>query len=319
MDEANEALRQLAPLLELPDSSRAIYLASVCGAMVERGCEPAILAGTLLPLIEALLRPSVALVRACGSQLPDTQDDDKEDPWDRFAKVLERVAPTMQSEYKAWQSLQGFWPAAIAVFSLSDKACASAQHLRPLAAEIAEYHEAGNWFSAILGVLHREPILVIEPKTMLGITGTISGIVDNFQLNMLLMDQFPASGFFKSRRISRQAADVARGIGPQQSEEAITGAWNLYTWQAIEPGLKLPDPKDMLTTTHWVWNEGNPGDISVLDGHRVVLLGPPSYERGWRAQRTFAHLPATLEIDSQLTKTEVREWLERMLAAKGNS
>jgi hypothetical protein len=92
-------------------------------------------------------------------------------------------------------------------------------------------------------------------------------------------------------------ADISRGIGPQQSEELVTGVWNLYTWQAIKPGLTLPDPNDDGGGAHWVWNEGIPEDIPVFEGKRVVLLWPRSYPRSWRAQRTFNLLPAELAIE----------------------
>jgi hypothetical protein len=91
----------------------------------------------------------------------------------------------------------------------------------------------------MLSVLDAEPILVIEPATRQGITGRMSGVVDNFQLNMLLMDIFPRIN--SAPRISREAADIARGIGPQESDEVITGAWNLHDWRAIQAGYKLPN------------------------------------------------------------------------------
>jgi hypothetical protein len=163
--------------------------------------------------------------------------------------------------------------------------------------------------------LHQEPIVVIEPQTRTGMLGRISGVVDNFQLNVLLMDGFElAEGL--PRRVSQKAVDVASGRGPQQIQEAVKGAWNLYTWRAIRPGFTLPDAKDLASKTTWIWNEGRPEQIPVLDGRRVVLLGPPSYARGWPAQRTFAYLPAALERERTLTADEVEQWLDTMVRAK---
>ena len=43
---------------------------------------------------------------------------------------------------------------------------------------------------------------------MLGILGRISGVVDNFQLNVLPMDGFPKSGLFARRRVPARVAEV---------------------------------------------------------------------------------------------------------------
>jgi hypothetical protein len=164
-------------------------------------------------------------------------------------------------------------------------------------------------------VLHEEPFLVVEPDSGLGIEGRMSGIADNFQLHVLLMDAFPRRGLFALRRVSRQAARVARGSGPQVTDEIISGKWNLYTWEGLGPDARLPDAKQNPSTEAWVWGEGTPADIPVFEGYRVVLLGPPSYLRTWRSQRLFQGLRAELEISKRLTREEVQRWLERMAQA----
>ena len=113
------------------------------------------------------------------------------------------------------------------------------------------------------------------------------------------------------------AAEIARGNGPQQVSEMVTSVWNLYTWQALGPGLTLPDGSDYDTGRHWKWYEGVPLDIVVFEGRRVILLGPPSYPRSWQAQRLFDKLPAALDIERALTKAECGNWLEQMLLHGG--
>ena len=99
----------------------------------------------------------------------------------------------------------------------------------------------------------------------------------------------------------------------------MTSVWNLHTWQAIQPGTKLPDPNDYSASKTWVWNEGSPEDIPVFEGRRVILLGPPSYPRSWRSQRLFDKLPAQMQVERKLAKDEAKDWLQRMIAAKGAS
>jgi hypothetical protein len=79
----------------------------------------------------------------------------------------------------------------------------------------------------------------------------------------------------------------------------------------------LPDTKGQGGTKHWIWNEGVPDDIPVFENRRVILLGPPSYSRGWTAQRLFNGLPARVEVERVLKGSEVDEWIKRLAAAEG--
>ncbi len=283
----------------------------------------------LIDRLTALLTPAVELARAFRADVSpidsaaleqesaeeedEESDEQEDDSVEQFEHWRAGTAEELPDENLAWEVLQQFWMPAIALFSASARARASAQHVRPLAGEIAELHEAGHWLAMILGVLNEEPILVIEPDTELGIVGSISGVVDNFQLQVLLMDGFPKRGLLAGRRVSKKVAEIAHGDGPQQGSATVTGSWNMYTWQALEPDLTLPS--DQSSCDHWIWNEGAPEDIPVFEGYRVVLLGPASYPRMWQAQRMFTALRANLAIDRELSPEETRSWLQKMGAA----
>lgn len=315
--EANAALEALAQHISLDDLSRGAFLALVCGAMVEDGCDPSAMTEPLIGRLQYLLASAAELADACRARMPHREDSAEDDEEDAFDTVRQQVAGDMPLENDAWEALTQFWRPAIAVFSVSAPARAAARDLRGLAAKIAEYHEGGHWLRLMLSVLDDEPILALEPQSGAGLLGRISGVVDNFQLNVLLMDGFPRAGAPSRRRVSKRVAEVARGIGPQQMDDTVTGAWNLYTWQALEADLKLPDPSDQTASDCWIWNEGVPEDIPVFEGRRVILLGPSSYARTWRSQRMFDKLPARLDIESELSRRDVNDWLHRMLAAKG--
>jgi len=105
-------------------------------------------------------------------------------------------------------------------------------------------------------------------------------------LHMLLLDVFPHRGWRRPRRISATAAACARGIGPMAVGEIVVGAWDLR-------------------------NEGRPIDLDVVDGVRLVVLGPPSREWSWNACRRFDGLPASLQVDGQLTRSQVEQWAAR--------
>ncbi len=333
--EAEAQLAALAANFDLPDLNRGAFLALIGGAMVEGGCDPQPMAAPLRLRLKAMLEAAARLAEACRARLPERaedetnstdtdsaeeEEDDEEDVDEAFEEVRQQVAANMSAENDAWEALRTFWRPGIAVYSVSAMARLAAAGLRPLAEQIAEFHAGGHWLEMILSVLDEEPILVIEPRTRLGMLARISGVVDNFQLNTLLMDGFPQAGapllsFLSRRRIPKSVADVARGDGPQQSEEIVTAVWNLYTWQSLLPDLQLPDATNFATSEHWIWNEGSPADIPLFEGRRVILLGPTSYERTWRSQRMFSHLRARIDCERKLTSEEVTSWLQRMREA----
>lgn len=189
----------------------------------------------------------------------------------------------------------------------------------PCLMRMAAQHDWAHWLGVCLQVLDDEPIVVIEPDMGLGVIGTASGLADNFQLHMLLMDAFPARRSRlsrRTRRISAQAAAVARGEGPQQIDEIIVGQWNLHSFLGFRTG-QLPGGFDEPARATWIWSEGTLADVPVLDGHRVILLGPPTYERTWTAARTFADLPARLDVTA-LAPAEIDRWLERCKNVAGH-
>ena len=296
VEEANDAIRRISDHFGIENMEKAAFLATICGALVEKGCDANAMAGPLLDRVESLLKSAVEIGQTCIDQMPEpneeVDDDDYEDPEEIFDKIRQRVAPTMEAQNRAWEALEQFWRPTIAVFSRSAESRTNARHMRDAAIRICEYHQGGHWLQLILGVLDDdESILVIDPGKMQGLMGRFCGVVENFQLNVLLMDGFPNKGLLARRRVSQRVADIAKGIGPQVTEDIVTGVWNLYTWQAIQSGYKLPDPDKYGDIQEvMVWNEGIPSDIPVFEDRRVVLLGPPSYQRTWQSQRMVSQI-----------------------------
>jgi hypothetical protein len=312
-EESKNTLQALGALLDLDDLSRAGFVALVCGAVIENGADPSPVAEPLTSRLKSLLESASALAEFCLAQMAklDVNDEDKNDA---FEKIRERSAGRMPKENAAWEALDVFWRPAVVVYSASPQARAGGQVLLRVAEKTCEYHKGVYWLQTILPVLDNEPIVVLEPATGLGALGKISGVVENFQLQTLLMGQFPGAGL--GSRIRQSVLDVVTGIGPQQNGEEVVGIWNMYVWQAIQPDLTLPNPSNYASNELWIWGEGKPADIPAFEGRRVILLGPASYPRSWSAQRMFASLSASLELEPLLTAGEVRNWLQRMVEAK---
>ena len=312
---AGEALEILSGGLAVSDPERAGVASRVMGAMLEAGARPRPARAAMLRCLRSEIPLCVELsaeAREAVGEPPEGIADEAAQEWldERENSALQKIAAQRPGLADAWQRLGNVWPGAIALFSVDPIARAQAQDLSELVAPLVDVHEAAGWLRAILSVMHDEPFVAIDPATRTGIVGHMSGIVENFQLNTLLMDAFPGD----EPRVSEAAVAVARGEGAQQREEDVTGAWNLFTFAALRPDGELPDPSDHSLSETWIWNEGMPADIPTLDEHRVILLGPAPYPRTWKAQRMFLRLPAGLRTQV-LDEDAVTDWLERIAKA----
>jgi hypothetical protein len=271
-EEKQRAVQILAAGFSLEDSMRSGFLAMICGVLLERGAMPGPASASFLAWLEDVLNR-----QAAG------------DEW-------------------AESAFDQFWPAAIAFFSKDPEARQAAWRLRETLTPRLETQDGALWVHSMLGVLHDEPILVIEPATKLGFVGRMSGVADHFQLHTLLMGIFPQRDPRATPRVSETALQVARGTGPHQAEESVKGHWNLCTWRSVLPNLELMQD----ASEHWIWGEGIPLDIPVFNDHRVVLLGPASYQRSWGSSRQFGHLLADIQIAQHLSPQEIEIWLHSM-------
>ncbi len=311
--QANDVLRTLSGLIGIKNRVRGGFVSVVCGSLVEQGCDPQIIAAPITNSLREIMPACKELLIATQAEMREIDEDDEEtDPDEVFEQTLEQVQQRMPDQAHDWKALEAFWRAAVVAYSLVPSERARAADLRPLADDLCGYHEAGHWLGKLLAVLDNEPMIAIDPAKRLGIVGRMSGISENFQLNALLMDVFPNPGLLRRRRISKRAAALVRGDGPQVSDETLTAPWNLYTYQAIAGGKSLPEESGSGVSVHWIWNEGIPDDIPVAFDKRVILIGPMSYPRMFQCQRMFAKLPASIEIDETLTPEQVDTWIEKL-------
>ena len=303
-------LETLSLSLDVEDPARASVLLMVCGSLVEFGAKTNTLHEPLIRQLRKIIEQAGQFQAAVLSQMPASTEKEANRE-SAFKAAAKRVATDLPDDAAAWMALDQSYLAGITLFSVSREARTAARCELSLVRELAEFHPGAAWLWKMLQVLDDEPLLVIEPATRKGMVGRMNGIAENFQLNVLLMEVFPR-GWFRRRRVSKGAVDVARGIGPQETEEVIQGTWNLYTAAALRADRTLPDPNDFEASSTWVWNEGVPADLPQRSGHRVVLLGPTAYARTWNSQRAFKLLPADISKVRKLTTREVEDWLDRL-------
>ncbi|MET7299328.1 hypothetical protein [Embleya sp. NPDC005575] len=56
---------------------------------------------------------------------------------------------------------------------------------------------------------------------------------------------------------------------------------------------------------------GLPADIPVVDGERVLVLDPPTYERTWNAGRFHPHITGELTLEAVLNRAETEAYLAK--------
>jgi hypothetical protein len=302
-----ELLALLSPALESRHAEHAVTVGYLCGAMVEDGCPSGAIEAALiqcyLGLAERARRlfdASRAHVAAVGGEFTE-QDLDEALGW---------AAEQLPDEHAAYRLLARAPQPAITVLSASASARRLARPLAALLAPLADELTAARDLVRLALVLDDEPYLALEPATHRGLRGRMSGISDNGQLQVLLMDVF-ARAHGEPSSASEAALRNARGEGPQDVDEVVEPSFALYDWRAARPGgLSTGDE-------HVLWNEAAPADIPLLDGERVLLLGAARHRRSWLAQRQFDMLRAELDVEAVLERAEVDTLFGLMASRSG--
>lgn len=311
-----------------PDVAGTIALC--CGALVERGLSPTIAIEPILDRLEDQIAPdALAFVEACRQAADDDPepapaDSDAEDPDnaqrpDPTEIHGERLAELMPTESRAFRALEPFSLAAIAMLSRSidaRKAARSRARLRDALDELGGQYGHAGFLWIMMQVLDDEPLLVLHPGQARGYQVRISGLADNFQLHTLLAHALIgriSPRWLRGRRPSAAEVAAAKGGPCTEGGPPAQGAFNLWTWRGLKPDGTLPDA--MSGSSHWVWNEGVPADIPRFEETRVVLLGPPPYERTWSLGRKFTGMTGDLRVEHVLSAAETRDWLQRIAAA----
>ncbi|MEV6483151.1 hypothetical protein [Streptomyces sp. NPDC051576] len=295
-DQRAQAGPRLAALLpEVPPGPRAL-VAVMVGACVERGADARACATHVFDgLTEVLTAAGEFCERWAatgGGEFPDPN------PAALDEATLQRVG---QDTAVGWFTLQQWEMASVAM--LNHPAVRTTlppeRRLGLLRALHAVQEASDHDFKCLryaLLVLDDEPLLALHRPTGTGYLLRMSGIGDNFQLHTLLADTLVGGGHIPGQAPSAQEAAVCRDAPGQVP---TTGSFNLVT-----PGGE------------WVWNEGTPTDIPVVDGVRVLVLDPPPYQRGWPAGRFFPGMKGDLVLERVLDAEEARERLGQCLPPK---
>ncbi|MER6925951.1 hypothetical protein ABT314_44805, partial [Streptomyces spiralis] len=221
------------------------------------------------------------------------------DPGDPDPAVVERVG---RQAALGWWTLPQWEMASVAMLNRPDVRTSLGDALRNrLLTAVRPVQEAsGHDFKCLvyaLLVLDDEPLVVLHRPTGTGYALRMGGIGDNFQLHTLLADALVGGGHIPGRAPSAAEAAVCRD---RPGQVPTTGSFDL-----VAP------------TGEWIWNEGTPSDIPVVDGVRLLVLDPPSYQRSWPAGRFFPYMTGGLVLERVLEREEAGRLLAGCVSKEG--
>ena len=316
--DVNQFLSRLMSLTSLPNMERASLATTICGYLVENGFPSDAVLYDFIDFYEGLLDKSLPffeILSAHISKMRVVQEERDEAINQIYSELLNDEDVVDNDTYNAVISLDKFYACGISLFSISRDNFEKAKvRLKDKVASVENYSEGCFWIGKLFTVLFDEPVVVIDVDNQVGFEGKISGIVDNYQLQHLLMGLPLLNNGTAS--ISEENLAIAKGTGMQTSENSIENKWNMYhlglchqpNWQMLINNEENPS-QSVEFRQYWIWSEGSPADIPVHNGRRVILLGLPSYSRSSRAQRTFKNLKASIVVENELSGEEIDKWL----------
>jgi len=293
--ELAEAVAALAEIVDQTPIGPGAAVATLGGALVEGGAPAA-------PLVEPVLRQYADMLERCRAFVTDWTaltgepvPAPEEEAIDEIALRLGIAGnPVADSRMGGWYLLESWTRPVFALLQKADGRAALTGRTELVAAveALLEYRPEVQWVAGLLAVVDNDPLVVLHRATGRGFLLTISGVSDNFQLATLLAGALVTPG-------------LVPGRAPDPSWVATATDAPMDTWHGTVRGeFNLVD-----VAGKWIWNEGRPADIPVVDGRRVVVLDPQPYERSWNSARQYPLMSATITLERELTPDEAGTWL----------
>ncbi|GIH72901.1 hypothetical protein [Sphaerimonospora thailandensis] len=325
-DTLTRILARLCPAIgEIPPGLGA-HLATLGGALVEEGASPGPLVDPvvsgLCDSLEASARFAAAWRAVTDRDLPEPDRHDKAviaaaNRLSGRTRLLRRFKPLPSALPPAralhlsvaWATAEDWSLPATTLLQQSAAIradLAGRERLRTAVSALVAVvglREDLRCLTGLLAVLDDEPLIVLHRESGRGYRVTIGGIGDNFQLHTLL-----------AHVLTGPSADgLLEGVRPPDPEWVAAA-----TAGALEPVSGRIEGRFNLVDAYgeWIWNEGVPADIPLLDGHRVVVLDPPPYQRVWNIGRTYPMMRPQVHLDRILPSEETSSWLSQIAPAR---
>lgn len=306
-EEVGQSMQLLCEVFSFDHLKNGSIASLVCGNLIEYGFPAEFIIDDFINFFTKGIEASLPFIQSCEEEFLK-ENDGEESEFELIERKKEELKPLLSTSIQILEGLDLYYPCGIAIFSSGIDALKKGKNSLSTVSAYSHYNNAFYWFSKLFEVLYNEKVLVIDLNSQKGFKGRISGIVDNFQLQILLMG-LPELN--ETILLHKKDLDVVKGLDVQQLNKSISGKWNMYNWEYLKENHKdnssaYPDSK------YWIWGEGIPNDISKFNDYRVILLDKPSYSRSLPIQRTFKNLKAAIKVDEKLNKSQIEEQILAM-------
>ncbi|MFC7326979.1 hypothetical protein [Marinactinospora rubrisoli] len=304
-DEREIAVEALAPIFSGHHTVPGIAadLMVVAGALVELGTPPGATGVEILRRLRETGAAAGVFLHAwdqTGGGAPPEPEEVTAADEERVAQILGESAPAATM---CWWTARRHGLAAKTM--LSESAVRSAvcsdvtlhSELLPIARRLAQYLPEYREIDALLRMGEATSAVVLDRASGRGFRVRFDGIGDNFQLHTLLADALigPEGRGLAGERPDPLWVSAFRDGEPVREADPVRGSWNLVAADGS-----------------WIWNEGVPADIPVVEGERVIVLDEQPYVRTWNAGRMHPHVVGSLDVLDELTAEEARTWWARV-------
>lgn len=295
--EMNAALPRLAEGIAEAPPNLGGFLAVISGAWIENGADPTPVGRAVVHRITEVTAAALAFANAWeqatgGKPPPDMDGEPSQQVFDTVAPALGEGAVFAMM---AWFALPKYALAGCTVLQMAPIVRASVDdrdRRADAAGQAAQYCGQMDYYQSLLRVLDGERLLVLDRASGKGWTVTIGGIGDNFQLHVLLGGALIGRpGGLGGERPDPEIIAYFLDADAPDERPATSSPWNLVDAHG-----------------EWIWNEGVPADIPVVNGTRVVVIDPPAYRRTFPAGRRFPLMPATLRVDGMHLPEDLGAW-----------
>lgn len=298
-----DSLKLLTTVFGIGNYDNGVTAVMICGYLTESGYDAQPFIEELQHLCDHYLAIAQPLMSALV--LARRNMDEEADPDDVEQEVRDNVEQNNPEQLEAFDWIENIYPCLVAAYCSNQQFFQDGKAL--LHRRVSGFTEISTgcyWLNNLFNVLLNEPVLIIDLIKNKGFTGVISGIADNFQLQLLLMSIKELGEPISAIHIA-----VAKGVGPQTADTSVAGRWDMCNWGVLSASKKQKAQRE---SDFWIWSEGTPADIEILNGRRVILLRKASYQRGLPVQRSFKLLQASVVIEHWLTNDELSGWLAQM-------
>ena len=310
------AVTLLAPVLTDAPESLAGPLAQYLGSLTGMDGDAAPVLDTLVEHACRALegtRRFVALYEELVGPVPERAECGERE-YEQFVAAAASRVDDPGAVARSWMYAESWVQPVLFLGQRADVRRALPQRERLTAAAIAAEDDLPGlapWLVGLLRILDDEPLVVLHRPTGTAFRVTISGVSDNFQLHTLLAAHIIPLLPVARRGVLRRRDSPGLPAAPTPAMlAAADGSGDLAPAGGLTGQFNLVDGVGA-----WIWNEGRPDEIPLIDGVRVIVLDPPPYQRGWDSGRAYPLLCASVEA-TPLPNDEARMWLSRIKPSK---